>query len=133
MASEGQELHGSGLTLTILELGPELLVMDAAYDGTGLMPPEHYHPSQEERFTILEGRMRTIVDGNEVVQDKGSTFTVPAGTRHQMVAESGPARMRWEVRPALRMAEFFETLFSGKAGENFLTEFSPEFRLSQSD
>ena len=48
----------------------------------------------------------------------------------------GPARMRWEVRPALRTAEFFERLYgtgpdsARELGEKFFTEFSDEFRLS---
>ena len=63
MASKGQEIRSSALTLRIVELEPELLVMDAAYpDGAG-MPPAHFHPSQTETFTIVEGRMRAIIDG----------------------------------------------------------------------
>lgn len=130
MAHAGQQLGGPGMTLSIQQLEPDLLVMEAAYDATGRMPPEHFHPSQEERFTILEGQIRAIVDGNEAVHDEGVTFEVPAGTRHQMAAEGGPARVRWEVRPALRTADFFETLYTGKADENFLTEFSAEIRFT---
>jgi quercetin dioxygenase-like cupin family protein len=130
MAHAGQQLNGPGMSLSIQQLEPEQLVMEAAYDGNGQMPPEHFHPSQEERFTVLEGRMRAIVDGEEVVHEQGTTFDVPAGTRHQMAAEGGPARVRWEVRPALRTADFFETLYSGKADENFLTEFSAEIRFT---
>jgi hypothetical protein len=50
------------------------------------------------------------------------------GIAHQMTGE-GPARIRWEVRPALRTAEFFERLYSGKVGENFLDEFKDEIRF----
>jgi hypothetical protein len=32
------------------------------------------------------------------------------------------------VRPALRTADFFETLLGGKADENFLEEFKNEIR-----
>jgi hypothetical protein len=45
------------------------------------------------------------------------------------MAADGPTRVRWEVRPALRTAEFFERLFSG-GGEDLLTEFSAELRLA---
>jgi hypothetical protein len=31
----------------------------------------------------------------------------------------GPARVHWEVRPALRTAAFFEEAYSGKAGPDF--------------
>jgi hypothetical protein len=33
------------------------------------------------------------------------------------------------VRPAQRTAEFFEQLYTGQAGENFLNEFSNEIRF----
>jgi hypothetical protein len=46
-----------------------------------------------------------------------------------MAPDGGPARTRWEVRPALRTADFFEVLLSGKADENFLQEFSDEIRF----
>ncbi len=48
----------------------------------------------------------------------------------------GPARVRWQVRPALRTAEFFERLYgsgpdsASALGADFLTEFSEEFRLT---
>lgn len=54
-------------------------------------------------------------------------------------AGDGPARVLWEVRPALRTAEFFERLYAGldaaAAGGDFdfggfLAEFSAEFRLT---
>lgn len=129
MASKGQEIRSSALTLRIVELEPELLVMDAAYPEGAGMPPAHYHPSQTETFTIMEGRVRAIVDGTETIYEAGDTFDVPPGTVHQMAPEGGAARTRWEVRPALRTADFFETLLGGSAGENFLEEFRDEFRL----
>jgi hypothetical protein len=42
----------------------------------------------------------------------------------------GPARVRWQVRPALRTAEFFETLYGGSPPEDLLEQFSPELRLT---
>jgi hypothetical protein len=129
MARAGDELKGPGMTLLIKSIDPERLVMEASYDGTGQMPPPHYHPSQTEEFTVIEGKVRAIVDGDEQVYEAGQQFTVPATTTHQMAADGGPARTRWEVRPAMRTAEFFETLYNGNAGEGFLEEFREEFRL----
>jgi hypothetical protein len=47
----------------------------------------------------------------------------------------GAARMRWEIRPALRTAEFFERMYTdppadAESGAEFLREFSAEFRLA---
>jgi quercetin dioxygenase-like cupin family protein len=94
------------------------------------MPPAHCHPSQTETFTVIEGAVRATIDGDEAVYETGATFDVPAGTVHQMAPERGPARTRWEVRPALRTADFFEALLTGKADENLLIEFADEIRFS---
>ena len=112
--------------------------MEAVYSGEAGMPPEHLHPNQDERFEVLEGSVRAIVGGEERVYAAGEAFGVPAGTPHQMAADGGPARFRWEVRPALRTAEFFERLYGegpGSAREaasiaDFLAEFSDEIRFT---
>jgi hypothetical protein len=129
MPTAGDELQGPGVRLRIARLEPEVLELEAAYDGSGRMPPEHFHPRQAERFTVLEGSMRAIIDGSEVVYAKGASFDVPVATTHQMAAEE-PARVRWEVRPALRTAEFFERIYSGRVDKNLLTEFADEIRFS---
>ena len=132
MAHAGQELHGpDGMRLRLLSIDPELLAMEASYSGTASMPPEHLHPKQAERFEVLDGAMLTVIGGAERRYEKGEVFDVPVGTPHQMSAD-GPARVRWEVRPALRTAEFFEALYSGNVtdGAAFLREFSDEFRLT---
>jgi quercetin dioxygenase-like cupin family protein len=133
MAHVGQELEGPGgqHRLRLVKIEPELLEMEATYSGEGVLPPEHLHPSQDEHFEVLEGAVRAVVDGVEGRYEAGESFDVPAGTSHQMAAADGPARFRWEVRPALRTAEFFETLYSGSAGPDFLEEFAAEIRFTQ--
>ena len=128
MPKAGDLLEATGVKLRMISIEPDLLEMEAAYEGTGPLPPAHHHPSQEERFTVLEGRVRTIIAGESRIYEAGESFDVPAGTTHQMGGE-GPARIRWEVRPALRTAEFFERAYSGNTGENFLEEFKNEFVL----
>src|SRR3954452_22837145 len=103
------------LIQTASETDGELLEMEATYSGEAGMPPEHLHPKQAEHFEILEGSMRAVVGGEERVYEAGESFEVPEGTPHQMAAE-GPTRMRWEVRPALRTAEFFERLYGNGPG-----------------
>ena len=134
MAHAGQTIEGhGGFGLRLVRTGAEtdggLLEMEATYSGEAPMPPEHLHPSQVERFEVLEGAILARIDGVEHRHEEGATFEVPAGTPHQMAAEV-PTRMRWEVRPALRTAEFFERLFgdgpeSAQAmGEKFFAEFA---------
>jgi quercetin dioxygenase-like cupin family protein len=128
MPKAGDVLEATGVKLRMISIEPELLEMEAAYEGTGPLPPAHHHPSQDERFTVLEGRVRTIIADEPRIYETGESFDVPAGTAHQMGGE-GPARLRWEVRPALRTAEFFERAYNGNRGENFLEEFKNEFVL----
>ena len=142
MATAGQQIEGHGgfglrLIRTGAETDGELLEMEATYGGEAGMPPEHVHPSQVERFEVLEGTIRAIIGGTERRYGRGETFDVPAGTPHQMGAEE-PSRVRWEVRPALRTAEFFERLYgdgpdSARAATSiadFLAEFSDEMRIT---
>jgi Cupin domain len=140
MPVAGQEIEGfGGFKLLLVQTGDEtdgeLLEMEASYTGEAPMPPEHLHPKQTERFEVLEGSMRTIIDGEERTYGVGKRFEVPAGTPHQMAAEE-PTRMKWEVRPALRTAEFFERLYGsgpGSAqdlGEKFFEKYADEFRLT---
>ena len=103
--------------------------MEATYGDASWLPPEHLHPRQDEHFEVLEGTMRAIVGGTE--------RSYGPGEPHQMASE-GPARVRWEVRPALRTAEFFERLHgdgddSARAAASiavFLAEFSDEIRMT---
>ena len=131
MAHAGQEIEGrNGVRLRLVKIDAEVLEMEATYPGDGSLPPEHFHPRQDERFEVLEGTLRAIISGSEHHYEPGETFDVPAGTPHQMAAET-PARFRWEVRPALRTAEFFERLYGAEPpGPDFLTEFSEEIRFT---
>ena len=130
---EGQELVGpNGFRLRLDRVTEDVLEMEARYTGEGSMPPPHLHPRQVERFTVLEGGVRAIIDGHERRYSAGETFEVPAGTVHQMAGD-GPARMHWEVRPALNMAQFFVELYSRGAAEDsagFLERYSDVFRLA---
>ena len=132
MPHEGQELDGpAGTRLRFVRITDEVLEMEQTYLGEGSMPPPHLHPVQDERFGVLEGAVRAVIDGSERRYEAGETFEVPAGTPHQMTGD-GPARITWEVRPALSSAQFFEELYSGAAAADpaaFLERFAEDFRL----
>lgn len=135
MAHAGQVIDGGhGFRLSLIRTGAEtdgeLLEMEASYAGTGGMPPLHLHPKQDEHFEVLDGSMLAVIAGVERRYERGDSIEVPAGTPHQMRALV-PSRVRWEVRPALRTAEFFERLHGGEVGPDFFEEYSDEFRLTQ--
>jgi hypothetical protein len=141
MAHVDQEIErANGFRLRIDALDDDLLLMEASYRGDAPLAQSHYHPNQDEHFEVLSGRIHAVIGGEEVWYDEGQTFDVPAGTPHQMAAE-GPTRLRWEVRPALRTAEFFERFYyaldngfpEGTSSEDFLAEYGDVFRLTGSD
>jgi quercetin dioxygenase-like cupin family protein len=130
MAREGQELVGrNGFRLKFSRITEDVLEMEGSYSGEGGLPPEHYHPNQDEHFEVLEGAVRAVIDAEQRRYVAGDTFDVPAGTPHQMAGD-GPARVHWEVRPALRTAEFFERAYSDNPGADFVETFADEFRLT---
>src|SRR3954452_4156286 len=105
--------------LEILSRDPELLVMEQSYNAGAEAPPPHYHPSQDEHFEVLEGSIALRVGHEHRTVPAGESFDIPRGTVHTMGPAGGPARVRWEVRPALRteaflteMPEAFEDLLA---------------------
>ena len=131
MAYEGQELVGhNGFRLKLLRITEDVLEMEASYSGEGGLPPEHFHPQQDEHFDVLEGALRAVAAGEDRRYAAGEAFDIPARTPHQ-IAGDGPARVHWEVRPALRTAEFFERAYSDDPGKDFLDTFANEFRLTR--
>jgi quercetin dioxygenase-like cupin family protein len=83
--------------------------------------PEHIHPRQEERFTILAGQAHFTLNGEKHVAGPGQTIVVPAGVPHS-VANPGPAQIDGIVkrRPALQAKEFHEAV-AGLAGDGKTT------------
>ena len=108
-------LQRSGERIVILssgsETGGELLLFDAFLQPGAHVPAAHVHPRQEERFTILAGRLRFRIGPRTILAERGMTLTVPGGTPHWFGnVGDGVAQVRVEVRPALRMQELFETV-----------------------
>ena len=93
--------------LTITTSSDDVLAMEATWTDAGHLPPPHFHPAQDERFEVLEGSLRTIVDGVERTLHAGESLDVPRGTVHQMTAAVDGTRAIWEVRPALCTEDFF--------------------------
>jgi mannose-6-phosphate isomerase-like protein (cupin superfamily) len=108
-------LH-DGERVTIVEHAPELLAVDAEWAPTSMKPPVHLHPEQDERFEIRSGELSVHMDGATHVVRAGESLEVPRGTVHKMWnAGTVPVEGRWEVRPALRTAEFFADVHESRA------------------
>jgi hypothetical protein len=96
------------------DTGGDLLEVESIWERVWApsRPPLHYHPVQEERFEVLEGRLRVKVNGDEKDLATGDTLVLPPGTPHEMWAPYGRVRARWETRPALMTERLFETLWN---------------------
>jgi quercetin dioxygenase-like cupin family protein/uncharacterized protein YndB with AHSA1/START domain len=100
-----------GLSFEIREHTEELLEFDAVGRSRGFITQYHVHTIQSERFEVIEGTMRLVVDGREHLLGPGETMEVPAGTPHrQLAGDEGSGRVRVTVRPAARTREFLELL-----------------------
>jgi len=102
----------SGERITILETGArgDVLVWELLLAPGGRVPSSHAHPGQEERFTVIQGRMRFRVGWRRLLAEPGDTVVVARGKSHHF-ANPGPVPARVEVRtsPALAMADLLET------------------------
>jgi quercetin dioxygenase-like cupin family protein len=114
-AAEGLVIDNpvSGERIVIRQSGRDtdgqLLAFDLFLPPGGHVPAAHAHPAQEERFTVVEGRLRFRVGRRTVLVDAGQTLLVKPGTTHWFGNPGAHvAQARVEVRPALRMQELLE-------------------------
>jgi quercetin dioxygenase-like cupin family protein len=87
----------------------ENLVVDAWIEpGGGL--PEHRHPRQEERWSVVEGRIRITLDRIErTIGPEDGVQVVAAGMRHALASVGdADAHLRCEVLPARELQAFLE-------------------------
>jgi quercetin dioxygenase-like cupin family protein len=95
---------------TTEDTGGELLAFELVLDPHGHVPGGHVHPVQEERFEVVSGTMRFRKGLKTVVATAGDVVVVPPGTYHRFAnGGDGPAVVRVQVQPALRMEELYET------------------------
>ena len=114
MISPGQTLENPvtgerfTFTHTAASTDGELLAFDFALRPGGKVPVPHVHPIQTERFEVTHGEIRFRLGRKTFVAGPGEVVEAPAGVAHGFAnAGEGEARMRVEVRPALRMEEMF--------------------------
>jgi mannose-6-phosphate isomerase-like protein (cupin superfamily) len=119
-------------TITVTRSGADtrgaLLEVESTWSGAGDLPPARYHPGQDERFEIVEGRLRVLIDGAERVLGPGDVVDVPCGAVHAMTAVDGPARAIWQTRPALRTEAFFAGIDAAQRRGGSLLALAPVIR-----
>ncbi len=97
------------IRVTATESGGELLAWELRLAPGGRVPSGHVHPLQEERFTVVRGRLRFRIGRRRRIVGPGQTVTVPPGAPHHF-ANAGPteAFVLVETRPAMQMQELLE-------------------------
>jgi quercetin dioxygenase-like cupin family protein len=98
--------------LTAADTHGELLRIETINPPGGAAEPMHVHPRQERRAEVVAGTLRFVVDGEERRLAAGEAITIPAGEPHHFVNDGdADAVAIQEFRPALHIAEFFQTYF----------------------
>jgi len=96
---------------TAKETGGRVLEMESVYLKRSLEPVAHYHPLQDEDFTVLEGELTVVMNRAKRIYHAGESFHIPKGTVHSMWnATDCCTRMKWQVRPALHTEYLLETM-----------------------
>jgi mannose-6-phosphate isomerase-like protein (cupin superfamily) len=122
MANQGQEIVNArtGQRMTFVEWSADILRIDSVNPaGVDQREPLHTHPMQESGAEVLTGQLIFEVEGQRREVAAGESITIPAGTVHRFWNEGDEdAHSVQSFRPALDIADFFETLFAlANAGE----------------
>jgi quercetin dioxygenase-like cupin family protein len=88
------------------DTGGELLEAELHVSPGGFVR-EHAHPTQEERFTGVSGTFVLEVEGQPRAIGPGDVVVVPPRTPHGFARAADAAQVRVEVRPALRLDDYF--------------------------
>lgn len=95
---------------TAKDTGGQLLEMESTYQAHSIEPAEHYHPYQEEDFTVLKGVLTVKMRGYITILKPGDSLHIPPGVKHSMWnGSNGSTIVNWQVRPAMHTEYLLET------------------------
>jgi quercetin dioxygenase-like cupin family protein len=95
---------------TAKDTGGRLLEMETTFSSHSKEPASHYHPNQEENFSVISGQLTVRLNGELKIFKAGDKFHVPKNTVHSMWNQADTtAVVNWQVSPALNTENFFET------------------------
>lgn len=97
---------------TRVESGGAELEVELELRADAFLPVEHIHRTQEERFTVLEGRLLFRSGGDDQLIGAGQSIVVAAGVPHAWSTDGATgARVAVTFTPAGAAEYFFESLF----------------------
>lgn len=91
------------------DTGGELLEMESLFQPNSKEPVPHYHPFQEEFFTVLEGELCVRINNGIKILTQGDILRIKKNQVHSMWnSSSNTTRINWKVMPALDTEYFLE-------------------------
>jgi quercetin dioxygenase-like cupin family protein len=119
MIRTGDTIHNpvTGERITFLatsaDTDGEAVVIETVVQPRGFVAAAHVHPSQIERFAVVDGTLGLKVGGNKLTLQRDEVFIVQPGTPHRFWnAGEDEVRFVCEVRPALQFESLLETMFA---------------------
>jgi len=119
MIRSGDTIHnpvtGERITFhqTSAETNGEAVVIECTVQPHGFVAAAHVHPSQSERFNVIEGTLGIKAGKEKRTLGRGEVALVEAGTAHKFWnAGDDEVRFVCEVRPALQFESLLETMFA---------------------
>src|SRR5213083_1502514 len=119
MIRSGDTIHnpvtGERITFhqTSADTNGEAVVIECTVQPHGFVAAAHVHPSQTERFAVIDGRLALKVGRRKLVLEPGDVTVVERGTPHKFWnAGENEVRFVCEVRPALQFESLLETMFT---------------------
>jgi len=98
---------------TSADTNGEAVVIECTVRPHGFVAATHVHPSQTERFNVIDGRLGMKVGRKKLLLERGDVAEVEPGTPHKFW-NMGDDEVRFvcEVRPALQFESLLETMFA---------------------
>jgi quercetin dioxygenase-like cupin family protein len=97
---------------TSADTNGEAVVIECSVQPDGFVAAAHVHPSQSERFNVIEGTLGLKAGKEKRTLGRGEVAIVEPGTPHKFWnAGDEEARFICEVRPALQFESLLETMF----------------------
>jgi mannose-6-phosphate isomerase-like protein (cupin superfamily) len=90
----------------------ESVVIECTVQPDGFVAAAHVHPSQSERFAVIDGTLGLKNGKGKLTLGRGEIAVVDPGTPHKFWnAGEDEVRFVCEVRPALQFESLLETMF----------------------
>lgn len=89
----------------------KILEMGSTYHAHSREPAAHYHPCQDEFFTVISGELTVRTKGALHRLSAGEKIHISKGQVHSMWNDSDEeTKVNWKVTPAMNTEYFLETV-----------------------